>query len=65
MSLWHCMLCATRSAVAYAILLERVRGAPRSTVTKVLGKGRFAIFCFVWNTTSDHPRGNPRMSLRS
>jgi hypothetical protein len=29
-------------------LLESVRGAPRSAVAKVLGKGRFAIFWSVW-----------------
>eukprot|EP00966_Prymnesium_polylepis_P277451 6410698-Prymnesium_polylepis.1 len=43
------MLCATRSAVArapcgYAMFLESLRGAPRSAVAKVLGKGRFATF---------------------
>eukprot|EP00966_Prymnesium_polylepis_P106117 2457196-Prymnesium_polylepis.1 len=51
MSLWHCMLCATRSAVArapcwYATLLESVRGrAPRSAVPKVLGRTRATSQC--------------------
>mmetsp|Transcript_10190 Transcript_10190/g.26289 ORF Transcript_10190/g.26289 Transcript_10190/m.26289 type:complete len:149 (+) Transcript_10190:233-679(+) len=36
------------SSVWVCIALESVRGAPRSAVAKVLGKGRFAIFWSVW-----------------